>query len=419
MLLRTLQVTVLGAAVALCAPSAPVVAQQQTQQQAPPQTQAPVFRSTVELVRVDVSVVTKDGVPVLGLGVDDFEVWLDGRKRRIVSAELESFGHDPDAPDWTTILRTPGRVPEDARVFILAFDQLGLGAGAVMPVREAVRRFLNQLRPQDMVAMYEFPFRVGLLDITHDHRQVSRALDRVLGMRQLDRGLYSLLPSEITEITASDADTLQRVISRECFAGDIGCPDAIRMEAHGIASSLETEAGQRLGELSRLAESLSGLQGRKTIVLISGGLVSSMRPGGRPDMRTLMASVGAGIANAQANLYVLHLDTTFSEAYSAAARSSYRSSDRFERLADDRLVVTNGLEQLASRAGGKLFSVEAGEPDFAFNRILQEMRAYYVLGVEPDDLDRDGKEHYIRVETTAKGATVRSRTQVIIPKKKL
>ena len=114
--------------------------------------------------------------------------------------------------------------------------------------------------------MYEFPFRVGLLDITHDHRQVSRALDRVLGMRQLDRGLYSLLPSEITEITASDADTLQRVISRECFAGDIGCPDAIRMEAHGIASSLETEAGQRLGELSRLAESLSGLQGRRQVV---------------------------------------------------------------------------------------------------------------------------------------------------------
>jgi hypothetical protein len=81
--------------------------------------------------------------------------------------------------------------------------------------------------------------------------------------------------------------------------------------------------------------------------------------------------------------------------------------------------VTNGLEQLARRAGGALFSVEAGEPDFAFNRILQEMRAYYVLGVEPDDLDRDGKEHFIRVATTAKGATIRSRVQVVIPKKKL
>lgn len=79
--------------------------------------------------------------------------------------------------------------------------------------------------------------------------------------------------------------------------------------------------------------------------------------------------------------------------------------------------MTSGLEQLASRAGGALFSVEAGEPDFAFKRVLDETRAYYVLGVEPDNEDRDGKSHFIRVETTAKSATVRSRRQVLIPRK--
>ena len=96
MLLRITSVSVLGAAIALCAPLVSLSARQQ-----PPQ-QAPVFRSTVELVRVDVSVVSHDGgAPILGLGVDDFEVWLDGRKRRVVSAELESFAHDPAGPDRT------------------------------------------------------------------------------------------------------------------------------------------------------------------------------------------------------------------------------------------------------------------------------------------------------------------------------
>ena len=131
----------------------------------------------------------------------------------------------------------------------------------------------------------------------------------------------------------------------------------------------------------------------------------------------MMQSVGDDIANAQANLYVLHLDTAFMEAYSAAVRPSLRPSDRFETLAADRFTLTSGLEQLAGRAGGALFSIEAGTPEFALERVLRETRSYYVLGVEPTDEDRDGKSHYIRVHTTAKGATVRSRVQVHIPKK--
>jgi len=130
-----------------------------------------------------------------------------------------------------------------------------------------------------------------------------------------------------------------------------------------------------------------------------------------------MQNVGDDIANAQANLYVIHLDTAFSEAYSSLVRSSLRPADRFESLMADRLTLTQGLEQLAGRAGGALFSVEAGTPEFVLDRVLRETGSYYVLGVEPADDDRDGKSHFIRVKTTAKDATVRSRVQVTIPKK--
>ena len=173
----------------------------------------------------------------------------------------------------------------------------------------------------------------------------------------------------------------------------------------------------RMNDLVRLANSLAYIPGRKTIVLVSGGLIASTRPGGRPDVRSMMQTVGDDIANAQANLYVLHLDTAFADTYSAAARPSLRPADRFESLMDDRITMTSGLEQLAGRAGGALFSVEAGTPEYVLNRVLLETGAYYVLGVEPNDMDRDGKEHYIRVQTTAKDATVRSRVQVTIPKK--
>jgi len=406
-----LALAALGAAVLLCAPG-PVLRAQQAGQ-------VPVFSSRVELVRVDVQIIDKVGTPIIGLGLDDFQAWLDGKPRRVVSAELVNFTTQ-DQLESGAVLRTPGMVPEDSRVFIVAVDQMGLSAAAMMPIRESLRAFLKQLRPQDMVGLYEFPYRAPRLEVTHDHNIVSRALDRVLGMRELNMGSFHLTPSEIAEITANDTDTFNRVVSRECppTTAEPLCPDLVRAEASGLGMFLEGVPAQRMNDLVRLANSLAYIQGRKTILLVSGGLIASTRPGGRPDVRGLMQSVGDDIANSQTNLYVLHLDTAFTEVFSAAsATPSFRPADRFESLMDDRMTLTSGLEQLAGRAGGALFSVQAGTPDSVLRRVLKETESYYVLGVEPAETDRDGKSHFIRVRTTAQGATVRSRVQVTIPKK--
>jgi VWFA-related protein len=401
----------------------------QTQQgQTPPQ--QPVFKSEIERVRVDVQVVNAaKGEPVIGLGLDDFEVWLDGRPRRVTSAELVTFDHDPLPSDvGPTTVRTPGRVPEDARVFVVAIDQLGLPVAAITPMKETIRRFLKGLRPQDMVALYEFPYRTPKLDISHDHTQTARALDRVLGMRTQQPGSYNLSASEIVDIAANDADTLNAVLARECgdLAVDIGCLENVRAEARGLAAYLEVESSQRLNELVKLSQTLSFIPGRKTIVLMSGGLITSSKAGGRPDIRSMLQAVGDDIANAQANLYVIHLDSSMTDAYGAATRGTRinrtgtdnRAVDRFQTLSEDRSTLITGLEILAGRAGGAMFSVDAGTPASIFDRVLLETRAYYVLGVEPADEDRDGKSHYIRVKTTAKHADVRSRVQVFIPVKK-
>jgi VWFA-related protein len=407
-----------AAGIVVISPTPPVARAQQSAQQQ--QTQKPVFRSEVDLVRVDVQVVDSKGVPILGLGLDDFKVALDGSPRKVVDVELVQFEQPP--PGQTDPIFTPGRVPEDARIFVIAVDQMGLATAAVAPMKDAVRRFLRQLRPQDMVGLYEFPFRAKGFDINHDRSLVSRALDGIMGMRELNPGSMDLSPSEVVDISANDVDVLNRVYIRECTnlsttEVDIGCMENIRMEARAIAGHWENEAAQRMNELARLAQNLQGLQGRKTIVLISNGLVSSHRPGGRPDVQSMMKQVGDDVANAQANLYVLHLDTTFMEAYSATARSGMNSIDRFQNAGADRTVQTQGLEILAGRAGGDIFSVEAGTPDYVFDRVLRETTSYYAIGVEPTDSDRDGKSHYINVKTTAGRATVRSRVQVSIPKK--
>jgi VWFA-related protein len=336
-ILKSVAVSAAGLAILLVAPpmtpnlaaQSGQTAAQQTGAQTPQQSQQPVFRAEIERVRVDVQVVNSSkGDPVIGLGLDDFEVWLDGRPRRVTSAELVSFEHDPLPADVAaSTVRTPGRVPEDARVFVVAIDQLGLPVAAITPMKETIRRFLLQLRPQDMVALYEFPYRTPKLDISHDHALVARALDRVMGMRTPQAGSYNLSASEIVDIAANDSDVLSSVVARECGAvvgveGDIGCLEGVRAEARGMAAYLEVESSQRLNELVKLSQTLAFIPGRKTIVLMSGGLITSSKAGGRPDIGSMLAAVGDDVANAQANLYVIHLDSSMTEAYGAATRGT-------------------------------------------------------------------------------------------------
>ena len=378
--------------------------------------QQTVFRSAVDLVRVDVQVVAGSGHPLLELGLDDFEVHIDGARRRVVSAELVKFSPEEDIKSTIRPVRTPGVIASDSRVYVIAVDQAGFPAGEIRPVAAAVRRFLSQLRPQDLVAVYAFPYRIPSLDLTHDHASAGRALDRLIGLRSDYLGVFGLSPSEIVDITASDQETLQRVVSRECTVGDPTCPDAVQMEATAMAGYLEAESTERLEGFSSLIRSLSVIPGRKTVVLLSGGLLSSTRTTGRPDITSLIGRVGAEIANAQTSLYVLHWATTYRDTFSASSSRSVRPADRYESAFDDRDAMERGLDTVAGKAGGALFRVEAGTGDYVFDRVLRETTAYYLLGVEPLLDDRDGRTHFIRVNVTRPGAVVRSRTLVVIPR---
>lgn len=378
--------------------------------------QQTVFRSAVELVRVDVQVVSGSGHPMLELGLDDFEVHIDGDRRRVVTSELVRFAPEDDIRTAVRPVRTPGYIAADSRVYVIAVDQAGFPAGEIRPLVAAVRRFLSQLRPQDLVAVYPFPFRVPSLDLTHDHQAAARALDRLMGLRSDYLGVFALTPSEIVDITASDTDTFQRVVARECPPVDPTCPEAVQMEATAVAGYLEAESTERLEGFSNLIRSLAVVQGRKTVVLLSGGLLSSTRTSGRPDVTALMGRVGSEVANAQTSLYVLHWDTTHRDSFSASAPRSLRPADRFESAFADRDAMERGLDYVAGKAGGALFRVEAGTGDYVFDRVLRETTAYYLLGVEPTEEDRDGRLHFIRVRVKRPGATVRSRTLVVIPK---
>src|SRR6185503_20273999 len=62
----------------------------------PPQQQQPVFRTGVDVIRLDVSVLDKDRKPVRGLQADNFTVMENGKAQRIVAVtEMAAAEQDP------------------------------------------------------------------------------------------------------------------------------------------------------------------------------------------------------------------------------------------------------------------------------------------------------------------------------------
>jgi VWFA-related protein len=282
---------------------------------------------------------------------------------------------------------------------------------------QAAHRFLDRLAPDDLAALYVFPYSAPAISLTHDHRAVGRAVDRLLGDNEPFHGMFHLGLSEMFDITANDGDALRQVAARECLSSDTTCPGSIRMEAMAQASYYEGEAQRSLAGLSTLLAGLAELPDRKTVVLLSGGLVSSDRAGSRPDLASHMTKVGAEAAASDAGLYVVDIDDNLLAIMSQNPASPNAVPDRFRTLTRDADAQARGLERLAGSSGGTVLRVNAGTADGAFSRILRESQAYYLVGVQPTAEDRDGQLHFLNVKVKRRGVTVRSRTHVVIPKR--
>jgi tetratricopeptide (TPR) repeat protein len=135
-------------------------------------------------------------------------------------------------------------------------------------------------------------------------------------------------------------------------------------------------------------------------------------PGGRPDLNELGIRVGKEAAVANTAIYTLFVDSSFIQRFSAQERLGDRNLGNWNR---DSMLLGRWLEQFTGTAGGALFTVQVGNAEAALARIRTELGSYYLLGVEPDDEDRDGRTHEITVKTSHPNVTIRGRRWVMVP----
>ena len=371
--------------------------------------QQPTFKSGVELVLVDAMVVDKKkGDPIDGLKADQFQVMVDGKRRKIASVQyIDSATGQPKAPDTAA----PGGQLRPGNLYVLAVDQGSFRAVNAPSVVYAARELLKRLHPNDYLGMVSYPAPGVRIDPTRDRKVLEEAIPRLVGFSQLKQSRqYQFTLSDAIDVASRDQETLRRVAERNCQTGDQMCPRSIENEMNELISMLELQSARSIHGIREVVGSVKGIEGRKTLVVLSAGIPSGDRSGARLYMRNDATQAGKEAQEAGVLLYTLHLNSAFLDAHSPDAPSAQQTAMR------EAGVFGRGLDLFNGYAGGTFMEVNTSA-NFAIERMIREMSSHYLLGVEVDDADRDGRPHLIQVKVTAKDSLVRNRASVVIPKR--
>jgi VWFA-related protein len=375
--------------------------------------QQPVFRTGVDLVTVDVTVLDKSGTPIEGLGADEFEIRVDNASRRVIWAEfVRQELTRPTAADSRDRFDTnEGQNP--GRLILVAVDQTHVRRIEGRAALRAAASFIDALDPADRVAAAPVTHG-GAIQFTGDHASVKRYLQTLTGEASPVPAHFNVGLVEALAIADGSRTRLDQVVLRECgqllgryenprrLAEGEGvrdpCPVQIEQESRAMAQMARTDARLSLDALLRLIARLAEIDGPKALVLISEGLVAEAQ-------LVDLSALGAAAQAARVTIYVLQLEVPVFEA------AESRPSPTFSA---DVQVRADGLARLAASARGALFHLVGADP-YPFRRILAELSGYYLIAFEAADADRDGRTHRIDVSTRAAGATLRARPSFRIP----
>ena len=402
-------------------------------------TQPPVFKADVALVAVDVIAVDRNGLPIRGITPEEFEVTIDGKSRRVVSAQYVE--QRSTAPGATVNLgRLEGEEAVEAtyasnegpgtaasaslpvpRSIVIAIDQSTFSPVASRGLIAAATGLLGALSPLDRVGLMTFPTPGSLIAPSVNHARVREGIANVIGMAEpAPRIQTGITLAEALAVDRGDAGELSRVIDRVCAgASGQGTIDGRPSQADACRQQIQIDVPQyvdyarrgstvSLQELANVMRLLAVVPGPKTIVLISAGLVAGEHVSALGTLDEIK-SIAELAAVAQASLYVIHTDSSFFD-----ANSLERQRTTGFALGESQLRLA-GLQHIATLAGGPVFRLSASSST-AFARVASELSGYYLLGVESVPADRDGTAHPIRVHVARPDVSIRARERVLVPR---
>jgi VWFA-related protein len=370
------------------------------------------FKSSVDVVQVDVSATDSNGRPITDLKAEDFELRVDNRPRSISSIQFVSVPSAPasaPAPDVKPTAYSTNADAAGGRLIMVVIDRSSIVAGRAKAAIDAASRFVGQLNRADRVALASIP-EGPQVTFTADHALVQRRIEEIDGIALANPANHNLGISDAMAFERKNDLEMQNVFDRECGSPSVGvggrggggggqsdiltCRNDVKSEALVISQDARERARNSITGLRALLDSLPPSQTPKMMVLISEGLLVDRE-------LAQLSWLDAKAAAAHVTIYSLLLE-----------RSPTDASERRPpaQPAADRALQEQGLARLADATRGDVFRVMSNS-DFAFQRLANELSGYYLLGFAPEESDRGARPHNIAVTVKRRGVTVRSRRQ--------
>ncbi len=369
----------------------------------------PIFRSGVDLVAIDVTVVDGDGKQVTGLDARNFAVKVDGESRSVFSATY--LGGTPGtaaaeaagAAGQTSVRRTLASAPSNK--VVIAVDVAATGLERRTEILAAANAILDRLSPTDQVAIVASPLRVESFGFTTNRALNRKQLEDLGGWaRRIGRNL----PFSIVDVLDAErgGNRLATIIAARCNWGDefarISCRADLEAEARALLADANARAAASTMGLEGVLITLARIDGPKTMLLFTSELPTD-------DARVEVSTVARRAATAQTRIHVMYSQGTTLDAGDEAMRGgSVVSPATLSEQRRDR----EGLELVAVWTGGGVFGLSGASPKVA-DRIVSEIAATYLLLIETSQGDRDGRPHEIDVQVPGRSLTVRARREFV------
>ena len=351
----------------------------------------PRFRSGVDLVLVDVSVLDRDRRPVRGLSAGDFTILENGLPQKVATFDTIDL---PDvAEEWAAEAPWAREVAPDVRhntefrdrrvVVIVLDDATPVPLQEVLRYPALARQVIDGLAPGDLAA-------------------VVFAMDKNSGQEfTQDR---SLLLAAVSRFNAPDP--------LESLGVAAGAPTPGSFDS--LDGSKATNYAATMGTLRKVAESLADLPDRrKAVFFVSVGIpldFSALGPDGAPAAKGDRGGVAGQVltdvesclrAAQRANVNIYGFDPGGLRApYSGAPSEDPANPGRPNRWF---------LKTLSETTGG-FAVVDTNDPGPGIRQVIRETGAYYLLGFVSTNARAQGRFRKIEVRANAPGAAVRARS---------
>jgi VWFA-related protein len=337
----------------------------------------PTFRSGVDPVTADVTVLRAQRDPIDTLTADDFTLLVDGAARPIVSMRhLQQHDTGGDLPPPQVALPAPDDEAQ-RRVFVLVVDREHVNAGEGQQMLEAAARFVDNLPIDDRVALWTLPQSTEPLRFNEDREALRKRLLLSVGTFRPPLGPWMVGRDEAILADENRPGVMDGIIARECYKQPQTCPSQVEVQVREVARDARQRTDATLSGLADLIAAIAPIEGPKQLVLVTGGPVRTF------DNLGTISDIATRASLARVTVHALQV-----------AEPSYQArTDQMRAAPAEVDQSASAAYLLATTTGGLAITPSSG--NVAFSQLSRELSVAYALAFETQPGDRDGRVHQI------------------------